>query len=165
MQAAEAVQPEDYAKAAATYERLVADGVVNADLFLNLGSVYVLAGDVVKAAAAFERAEYYRGSSPESRQGLLAVMAKQTGRAQADLPWFRTAFFWHFSLPCNARAVVALYGWSLCWMGLFCRLLRKDRKQHGALHSLSETGMVIGGLLMLVFAVSVLITLGQEFLK
>ena len=164
-QAAAAERPEDYAKAATTYERLVADGVVNADLFLNLGGVYVLAGDAAKATAAFERAERYRGSSPETRQGMLAATAKKTGRAQTDLPWFRTAFFWHFSLPCNARALVALYGWSLCWMGLFCRLLRSDRKRHGALQSLSETGMVIGGLLLAVFGVSVLITFAQEFLK
>ena len=161
-QAAAAVKPEDYAKAAATYERLVADGVVNADLFINLGGAYVLAGDAVKATAAFERAERYRGSSPGTRQGLLAAMARQTGRTQADLPWFRTAFFWHFTLPCNARALVALSGWSLFWVGFFFKQLRRDRKRHGAVQSLSETAMLIGGLMALVFAVSTLITLCRE---
>ncbi|MCL1920626.1 MAG: hypothetical protein FWG50_06035 [Kiritimatiellaeota bacterium] len=164
-QAASAATPEDYAKAAATYERLVADGVVDAGLFVNLGNVWVLAGESVKATAAFARAERYRGSSPETRQGMLAAMARQTGRAQADLPWSRTAFFWHYSLPCNARATVALYGWALFWAGVFMRLLRRERKRHGALHSLSETGMVIGGLMTLVFAVSVAVTVLQEVVK
>jgi tetratricopeptide (TPR) repeat protein len=162
-QAAIAVKPEDYAKAAATYERLVADGVVSADLFVNLGNVYVLAGDARKSIAAFERAERYSGSSPETRQGLLAAMSRQTGQAQTDLPWFRTAFFWHFSLPCSVRTTVALYGWSLFWMGMFVRLLRRDRKRHGAAQSLSETGMLIGGLMALVFATSTLITVWHEF--
>ena len=157
-QAAVAASPEDYAKAAATYTRLVADGAVNADLFINLGAVQVLAGDTLNATAAFERAERYRGSSPEIRQGLLAA------RGQADLSWFRTAFFWHYSLPCNARALVALSGWALFWAGLFFRLLQRDRKRHGAVRSLSETGMLIGGLMTAVFLVSVLITFCQEVL-
>ena len=164
MQAAAAEKPEDYAKAAATYERLVADGVVNASVFVNLGAVYVLSGDSVKAAAAFERAERYRGRSPETQQGLLAVAAKQTGRAQAELPWFRTAFFWHFSLPCNARVLAMLSAWALFWAGLFFKLVRRGRR-HGAAQSLSEAGMLIGGLMALVFAASVLVTVWQEFLR
>jgi hypothetical protein len=164
-QAAMATKPEDFSAAAATYERLVADGVVNADLFVNLGGVYVLAGDTVKATAAFERAERYRGSSPETRQGLLAAMSRQTGQAQVDLPWFRTAFFWHFSLPCNARALVALSGWTLFWAGIFSRLLRRNRKRHGAIQNLSGTVMLIGGLMAVVFAVSTVITFAQEFLR
>jgi tetratricopeptide (TPR) repeat protein len=164
-QAASAAKPEDYAKAAATYERLVADGVVNAGLFANLGAAHALAGDAKKAKAAFERAERYRGATPETRQGLLAAMSLQAGSPQTDLPWFRTAFFWHFTLPCNARALVALIGWSLFWAGLFFRLLRKDRKRHGTVQSLSETGMLIGGLMTLVFTVSALITVWQEMVR
>jgi len=66
-------------------------------------------------------------------------------------------------MPCNTRVLVALSGWSLFWFGLFSRLLRRDRKRHGTLHSLSETGMLIGGLMALVFAVSVVVTVAQEF--
>ncbi|NLC80407.1 MAG: hypothetical protein GX748_04420, partial [Lentisphaerae bacterium] len=103
-QAAAATTPEGYLQAAATYNRLVADGVRNGPLFQNLGSVLVMAGDGANAAAAFARAERYLGATPETRQGLAAAIALQTGRAQADLPWSRTAFFWHYAFPCSVRA-------------------------------------------------------------
>jgi hypothetical protein len=149
-------------KAANTFNRLVADGVANGMLFANLGSTLVLAGDGANAAAAFARAERYLGATPETRQGLAAAMALKTGRTQADLPWSRTAFFWHFAFPCPVRVLTALCGWSLFWLGVFCRILFKRRVVHSLAWSLSETCMFTGGLLAVVFAASALVTLAQE---
>lgn len=161
-QAAAAVKPEDYLKAAQTYNRLVADGVRNGPLFLNLGGTLVMAGDGANAAAAFARAERHLGATPETRQGLAAALALQAGRAHADLPWSRTAFFWHYAFPCPMRALTALGGWTLFWVGVFCRILLKRRKGHAFLRSLSETCMLTGGLIAAVFASSALMTLAHE---
>jgi hypothetical protein len=162
-QAASASKPEDYVKAAATYNRLVADGVVTAPLLLNLGSVQVLAGDTAKAIATFKRVERYVGTTPEIRQGLLAALSKQTGQQQKELPWIRSAFFWHFSLPCQMRTRIALVGWLIFWGGLLVRRVTNNRKIH-ALESLSETGMFVGGATILIFAASVISTVLQEML-
>jgi hypothetical protein len=161
-QAATAEKPDDFLKAANTYNRLVADGVANGTLFANLGSTLVLAGDGANASAAFARAERYLGATPETRQGLAAAMALKTGRTQADLPWSRTAFFWHFAFPCPVRVLTALCGWSLFWLGVFCRILFKRRVEHSLASNLSETCMFTGGLLAVVFAASALVTLAQE---
>jgi len=161
-QAAAATTPDAYLQAAATYNRLVADGVCNGPLFQNLGGVLVMAGDGVNAAAAFERAERYLGVTPETRQGLAAALALQTGRAQAELPWSRTAFFWHYAFPCSVRAATALAGWSLFWLGVFFRLLRRRGIGRAFLRSLSETCLLTGGLLTVVFSASVLMTLTNE---
>ena len=161
-QAAAAVKPEDYLKAAKTYNRLVADGARNGPLFLNLGSTLVMAGDGANAAAAFARAERHLGATPETRQGLVAALALQTGRARADLPWSRTAFFWHYAFPCPIRVLTALGGWTLFWIGVFCRILLKRRTGHAFLRSLSETCMLTGGLIAAVFASSALMTLANE---
>ena len=161
-QAASASKPEAYLKAANTYNRLVADGVCNGALFINLGNTLVMAGDGANAAAAFARAERYEGSTPESRQGLTAAAELQTGRKQADLPWFRAAFFWHYALPCPMRALAALGGWTLFWFGVLCRILFKHRRAHTFLRSLSETSMLTGGLIAVVFAASTLMTLLHE---
>lgn len=162
-QAASAVKPEDYAKAAATYNRLLAEGVVTAPLLMNLGSAQVMAGDSAKAISVFSRAERYAGTTPEIRQGLLASLSKQTGQKQKELPWIRTAFFWHFSLPCQMRTEIALVGWLFFWGGLLVRLIMHHRKFH-ALESLSETGMFVGGALTLIFTASVITTVLQEMI-
>jgi len=161
-QAASAAKPEAYLKAANTYNRLVADGVCNASLFINLGNTLVMAGDGANAAAAFARAERYVGATPETRQGLTAATELQTGRKQADLPWFRTAFFWHYTFPCSMRAFVALCGWALFWAGVFGHILFSHRRAHSFLRSLSETCMLVGGLIAVVFASSTLLTLANE---
>ncbi len=161
-QAASATKPDDYLKAAKTYNRLVADGVRNGPLFLNLGSALVMAGDGANAIAAFARAERHLGASPESRQGIAAAIALQSGRKHAELPWSRTAFFWHYVFPCPIRALSALGGWTLFWVGVLCRILLKRRKGDAFLRSLSETCMLTGGLIAVVFAASTFMTLAHE---
>ena len=161
-QAASAAKPDDYRKAANTYNRLVSDGVCNGALFINLGNTLVMAGDGANAAAAFARAERYQGATPETRQGLVAAAEIQTGRKQADLPWSRTAFFWHYAFPCPMRALTALGGWALFWLGVLCRILLKSRSAHTFVRSLSETCMLTGGLIAVVFAASTLMTLAYE---
>ncbi|MDX9867926.1 MAG: hypothetical protein RBT78_08370 [Kiritimatiellia bacterium] len=161
-QIAAAATPEAYQKAAETYNRLVADNVRNGPLFLNLGNALVMAGDGLNAAAAFNRAERHLGATPETRQGLAAALALQSGRAQTDLPWDRIAFVWHYAFPCRIRALTALCGWSLFWLGVLCRIGARRRERHTFLRSLAETCMLTGGLLAVVFAASTLITLAQE---
>lgn len=160
-QAMAATKPEEFAKAAATYQRLLAEGVVSAPLLMNLGSAQVLAGEATKAIATFSRAERYVGTTPEIRQGLLAAFSKQSGQQQKELPWIRTALFWHYSLPCPVRAWIALSGWLIFWTGLFLRLVLRHKHVH-ALSSLSETGMFAGGITSIVFLSSVLMTVIQE---
>lgn len=161
-QATSAATPADYLKAANTYNRLVADGVRNGPLFLNLGNVLVMAGDGPNAAAAFARAERHLGATPETRQGLAAALALQTGRAHADLPWHRTAFFWHYALSAPLRTLAALFGWNLLWLGLLLRRLLRGRGPHAFLRSLAETCAAAGALTAALFAASVLMTLIHE---
>jgi hypothetical protein len=162
-QAAAATTPSNYLAAANTYNRLAADGVRNGPLFLNLGSTLVMAGDGANAAAAFTRAERHLGATPETRQGIAAALALQEGRAHADLPWSRTAFFWHYAFPCTVRAYTALGGWTLFWLGVFLYRLRgRARAPNAPLRSLSETCMLTGGLIAAVFAASTLMTLADE---
>lgn len=161
-QAAAAVRPDDFLKAANTYNRLVADGVRNGPLFINLGNTLVMAGDGANAAAAFARAERYQGATPETRQGIAAALALKTGHAHADLPWSRTAFFWHYALPCTFRALVALCGWTLFWIGVFFRIRFRLRRSRTYLRNLSETCMLTGCLIAAVFAASTLMTLMHE---
>jgi len=162
-QASSASNPEEFAKAASTYERLCAEGVIVVPLLTNLGASYVMAGESSKAMATFLRAERYAGSTPEIRQGLLAALSKQSGQQRKELPWMRTALFWHYSLPCQMRFWIAGFAWTLFWGGLFLRLLLRHHDVH-TVASLSETGMFVGGVATVIFTASVIVTLLQEVL-
>jgi hypothetical protein len=122
-----------------------------------------MAGERAKAIASFSRAERYVGTMPEIRQGLLAAFTNQSGERHKELPWVRTALFWHYSLPCHMRTRIALSGWLFFWGGLLVRRMMNHRKIH-ALESLSETGMFVGGVTTLIFTASVISTVLQEML-
>jgi hypothetical protein len=162
-QACSANKPDEFAKAASTYERLLAEGVITAPLLMNLGSTYVMAGDSTKAMNAFLRAERYAGSTPEVKQGLLSALSKQSAQQHKEMPWVRTALFWHYSLPCQMRVWIGLVAWTLFWGGFFLRLLMRHHNIH-TLASLSETGMFVGGVTAVIFAASVMVTVLQEVL-
>ncbi len=160
--AATASTQQEYVKVANIYNRLVLGGINNGTLFMNLGAVLVMAGDGINAEAAFKRAERYLGATPETRQGLKAALMLREGRASVDLPWSRTAFFWHYAFPCKVRAVTALGGWVLLWSGVLFHILARGRKERAMVRSLAETCMVTGALLALFFTASTLLTMTHE---
>lgn len=161
-QTAAASTPEEYRRAAETYGRLVADGVGNGPLFLNLGTALAMGEDGRGALAAFNRAERHTGATPETRRGIAAALALKEGRSRADLPWSRTAFFWHTLFPCQVRVTAALFGWLLLWLGLFFRILFRRRGRPVFCKSLSEACLTVGALLFLAFGASSAVTWFQE---
>ena len=166
---AAAQTPEDYLKAARAYNRLVQDGVRNGPLFFDLGTALLLAGDAPNAIAALERAERYLGSTSDIRANLRLACAAKTRQPDADLPWSRMAFFWHFDQPVRVRAVIALAGWTLLWLGLLVRLLAGRRRGPSAaadgparVRSLGGSCAAFGALIGLVFGASALLSYVQE---
>jgi len=159
-----ATQPDDYLKAAGSYRRLLRDGIVNAPLLCNLGTALTMGGDSLNARTAFERAELYSGTTPETKSGLIAALARQSDTANVELPWYRTAFFWHFELPARLRIMIALFGWSLLWAGILLHLMRSRymKSPMQFIQTLSETCMITGALIFLIFSASSLFTLLQE---
>ncbi len=159
-----ASKPEDYIQAAETYRRLLADEIVNPALLNNLGSALTMGGDYKNAQKAFERAERYAGVTDESRAGITAALARAAGSADADEPWYRTAFFWHFGLPTDVRGITALSGWFMLWIGILLLLLNKNRNSSllTAMLSLSETLIFTGTLIFLLFGTSTLVSIVQE---
>ncbi len=156
--------PEDYIEAAATYQRLLRENTANPALLNNLGCALVMGGDYGNARRAFERAERFTGTTLETTAGLTAAVARSKGHSDADVPWYRTAFFWHFGLPARLRVITALCGWNLLWCGILLLLLRR-RATGGviaAILPLSETLLFTGSLIALIFGASSIATMVQE---
>ena len=166
---------DDYLAAARTYNRLVQEGIRNGPLFFNLGTALLLAGDAHNAVAALLRAERFEGCTADIRTNLRLAIAASTGHPDADLPWSRVAFFWHFDHPLRIRLLVALGGWSLLWLGLLLRLLTRDRTAvapdmapSGAavqVRALAGSCLFFGTLLGVVFGASVAVSLLQEHMQ
>lgn len=158
---ASAQAPSNYLEAAHCYNRLIAEDVASGPVFFNLGTALLLAGDGPNAVAAFVRAERRLGLTPALRANLRQALALQGGQPDADLPWTRTAFFWHFDLPCRMRANLAIAGWMILWLSIFTRWLTR-RATKDAWRTLTNACLMAGLTLLLVFGISTAISAALE---
>lgn len=156
--------PEDFLKAAKTYQRLLADDIVNPAILNNLGCALTMGRDYDNAQRAFERAEQYSGTTLETKEGLIAAASRRHNSERVEAPWYKSAFFWHFRLPARLRILTALAGWTMLWIGLLFYILRRKRvrKALNIILTLSETFMITGGLIFLLLGASSLFSLIQE---
>jgi len=164
--------PEDYLTAAHAYNRLVVqEGVRNGPLFFNLGTALLLAGDGNNAVDALIRAERFDGCTTDIRTNLRLAIALKSERQDADLPWSRVAFFWHFNIPLRIRLLIACGGWMTVFIALFLRLLannscpKKTNSSAAAgarLQTAAGSCLFAGVLLLVIFGSSAVVSLLQE---
>ncbi|MBA4388333.1 MAG: hypothetical protein C0404_10155 [Verrucomicrobia bacterium] len=115
--------PEDYLKAAASYDKLLRMGARNGILFYNLGTALTRAGQYDEAIRMMERAERYAGSNEDIRQNMLLAISKKEKNRNVVLPWHRMFLFWHYGLSMNARISVGVIAFSIFWLALTVRLM------------------------------------------
>jgi len=168
---AAAQKPADFLKAARSYNRLVAAGVRNGPLFANLGTALLLASDGPNAIAALQRAERYSGSTPDIRTNLRLALALRAGQPDADLPWERVVFFWHFDQPVRTRTTLALACWSLFWLGILLRFLVQPQPEDvtslaahpsSRIRTLGGSCVLFGLMLTIIFGASATFSWLQE---
>lgn len=115
--ALKAEKQEDYIEASNAYRELAAAGFRNKDVFYNLGTALLLAGDAGGARQALERAERYGGFDSRVMQNLQAA-AEDSEDGFQIMSWDRIIFFWHYMLPMMWRINIAI----TCWTALFLML-------------------------------------------
>lgn len=153
-QAAAAVNSNDWRRAALTYRQLADAGVRNGPLFYNLGTAWLQAGEYTAAAAALQRAECYLGGQPDVARNLKIAWARRDGRDNAEWPWQRLVFAWHFKLSVFRRLQIAAGSFLGIWLALALMRLGWLRAGRAALLPLL--------LVWVVFTSSYLATLHQE---
>lgn len=151
---AAAQQPADFLAAAECYRAMANDGLRSGPLFYNLGTALLMGRQYREAAEALRRAERYAGSNEDTTRNLVLALAEGERQPRQALPWYRVPLFWHYRLPCAARAGVAAFAFSLLWIGLTLRLLRR--------RDWSGPVIFVALLLIVVFGSSVLTTLQAE---
>ena len=146
--------PADYVAAADEYQKLIDLGVRNAPLFYNQGTAFLQAGRYDDALRILARAECYGGAQPDVTRNLQIARARKAGLKTRVTLWDRVLLFWHYRLPADTRILVAAAGFSLWWLGLALRVLRRP--------TAARRIMTVAVLVLIAFGSSAVTTLLQE---
>jgi hypothetical protein len=114
--AASAANPAAFHEAASHFNDLSTEGVRHGDLFYNMGTCLLLAGEPQNAWKAFVRAERYLGRPQDLVHNMELARTAMNGGEPAPLPWDRTLLFLHFGLPLAIRLQVAALCFLLFWV-------------------------------------------------
>lgn len=118
-----AVTPNDYLRAARTYQKLTDAGIRNGPLFYNLGTALLQAGRYDNALDALSRAERYLGRQPDILHNMKIAMARKQKASGVEWPWYRILLCGHFYLSGSVRMVIAVSAFAIFWLALTLRRL------------------------------------------
>lgn len=130
----QAYRDEQFSEAATLYEQLVADGVVDAGVFYNLGNAYFRLKQLGPAIANYERVLQIDPNFKSAAQNLQLCVEQTPRSAGRPLPpdWEQSLLFWHYGLSTGASATTAAVSWILAWGLLLLRLFRPVPYTRGA---------------------------------
>ena len=114
----------------------------NGPLLYNLGTALIRAQRYSQAVDALERSERFTGRQPDLERNLAIAYAGKMNTRAAALPWHRMAFFWHYSLSCPRRTLVAACAFFVFWLALTLRRMGM-RRLTGAMAAAGLTVFVI----------------------
>ncbi len=108
--AGNATSPAHFRRAADRYAALVRHGGRQGDLFYNLGTSLLMAGEPGPALRALVRAERYLGRPPDLVRNMTLARTALNDGEPAPLPWDRVLLAFHFAQPLDRRIGIAALG-------------------------------------------------------
>jgi len=124
----EAYQAGRYDQAVEQWEGIVSDGVINPELFYNLGNACLKADRLGPAILWYERAARLRPNDPDLRFNLDYARSLTRDRPEeATIPLARILFFWNYHLSRPTIAVTALAGNLIFWLLMIAWRLTRRR--------------------------------------
>ncbi len=118
----------DLARAVASYEALVAEGVASSELETNLGAAYLRQGKRGQAALHFERALFLDPGDDDARADLVEVRRGNVDKleGESDEAGGETLARVLAPLPGGSAAALLMTFWCAAWVLLALRLLRPE---------------------------------------
>ncbi len=116
----------NHAEAIAIYERLVSEGVVNADLFYNLGNAYAMTDRIGPAIANYRRALHIRPRFTQAQENLSRCLdsARRGLAPPLEAPWRQALTTWSNSLHVGGLKVILVLLNAAFWALLALRTFR-----------------------------------------
>lgn len=118
----------DLARAIASYEALVAEGVASSELETNLGAAYLRQGKRGLAALHFERALFLDPGDDDARTDLLEVRRGNVDKLEGESDEGGTETLARIlaPLPGGTAAALLVFFWVAGWVLLALRMFRPD---------------------------------------
>lgn len=122
-----AYQDRDFPAAIEAFERLVDEGVVQEEVFYNLGNAYYRNGQLAPAIANYERAWQLDPGVESVRENLQRAVGQTERALTRPRPpaWEEALFFWHSAQTAREALVIAGVAWTLGWGLLILRAVRR----------------------------------------
>lgn len=124
-----AYEQGDFATAITSYEQLVAEGVVDPDVFYNLGNAYYRANKLGAAIANYERALHISPRHEPALRNLEYCVAQTQHQWGKPLPpaWQEGLLMWHDNWTPWAVYRLAVLCWVTFWAVLAVRLWKSNK--------------------------------------
>lgn len=128
-QAVKAYQDDSYEEAARLFETLVDQGVVDAEVFYNLGNAYYRVGELGQAIANYERALQLNPRMADAEENLAQAISQTERRLSRPPPprLEQSLLFWHHSITPGMAFGLTAICWTGTWLLLALRKLRPVR--------------------------------------
>ncbi|MDK1020225.1 MAG: tetratricopeptide repeat protein [Candidatus Hydrogenedentes bacterium] len=125
--ATKAYNEDNYAEAVTVLEQLVAYGVVEPEVFYNLGNAYYRSGRLAHAIANYERALQLNPRLEGAQENLDAsIRQTERGLSRPQPPdWEQSLLFWHDNIRRETSLRLAVLAWCLLWALLAIRQVRR----------------------------------------
>jgi len=124
LQAGQAYKDGAFDKAAALYEKILAQGIVNGSMFYNLGNAYLKAGKIGKALVNYRRAEMFMPRNEDLQANIQYTLQLTTDKIEGREPYAyaKNFCFWYSKLNVRELAILFLFFNLILWGLAIARL-------------------------------------------
>ncbi len=156
-----------YEKALVRFERLVADGIQNGQLYYNIGNTYFRMDDLGRAILNYRRAQQYIANDENLRQNLAFALSRQPDKLEVkqETQILKTLLFWHYDLSFQVKLICFAIINALMWTVLAAKTYTRKSGLGSALAVILFLVLLIGGSLaheMVVGEKAAGVLVGQE---
>jgi tetratricopeptide (TPR) repeat protein len=127
LQAAQAYKDGAFDRAAALYEKLLAQNIVNGSMFYNLGNAYLKAGKIGKALVNYRRAELFMPRDEDLQANIQYALQLTTDKIEGRDPYayVKNFCFWYTKMNLRELAVLFLVFNLVLWGIAIARLFSR----------------------------------------
>jgi tetratricopeptide (TPR) repeat protein len=146
LQANQAYMAADFRKAAQYYDKIISSGIVNGEVYYNLGNACIKSEDIGKAILNYRKAEMFMPRDEDLRTNLEYASGLTRDRIECRelLSFLKRLCFWYSKLNLNELATLFLIGNFILWAMLSVRIYFKKEILTIALYIIIFLTSVLG---------------------
>lgn len=115
-----------FRRSADRFQLLVDSGIINGDLYYDLGNAYFQSGDLGQAIANYLRAQQLRPNDPRIEANLdhARTLVRPQVMQEGSDALLQRLMFWHHGWPMQWRLIIFAIMWIALWVFILIRIFR-----------------------------------------